>query len=150
MLAFKNCRFIDESMQDNNKPHKVVVKQMTVDASVDRTYSFFEDVKKSTEAGKAATNVLKGNDGWWIFDHVTAGRSKLRHTPVREAGVMDHVFSGGGLEWKVYVRIVPNKGGSTTTWTFIKPDGLSDEQFTSQLAKFDNEIELWKQEIETA
>jgi hypothetical protein len=137
-------------MQCNNKPHKVILKQMTVDASFDKTYSFFEDVKKSMEAGKAAANVAKGDDGWWTFDHVAAGKSKLRHAPVREAGVIDHIFSGGGLEWNVYVRIVPNNGGSTTTWTFIKPDGLTDEQFTNQLAMFDNEIELWKQEIETA
>lgn len=133
---------------ESNKPHMAIVKQMSVDATADKVFSFFEDVKKSMEAGMAASNVMKGDDGWWVFDHVTAGRAKMRHSPVREARVIDHVFSGGGLDWIVNVRVVPNKGGSTTTWTFIKPDGLTDAQFTSQLASFDHEIELWKRELE--
>ena len=133
---------------EDGEPRKVIVKQMTVRADAKRVYSFFQDVKKSMETGRAARNVMKADDGWWTFDHATAGKAKLRHTPVREAGIIDHVFSGGGLEWTVYVRVIPNNGGSTTTWTFIRPDGLTDEQFTNQLASFDNEIEFWKQELE--
>jgi hypothetical protein len=134
---------------ENAKPHKVIVKLMSVSSPVDKVYAFFEDVKKSMEAGKAAKSVTKGDGGWWTFDHVTAGPAKLRHTTVRTAGVIDHTFSGGGLEWTVFVRIVPNKGGSTTTWTFIRPDGLTDEQFEEQLKSFDHEIELWKQTLES-
>ena len=134
---------------EDAKPRKVIVKLMSVSSSVDKVYAFFEDVKTSMEAGKAAKSVTKGEGGWWTFDHVTAGPSKLRHTTVRSAGIIDHVFSGGGLEWTVYVRIVPNKGGCTTTWTFIRPDGLTDEQFEQQLKSFDKEIELWKQTLES-
>ena len=134
---------------EHAKPHKVIVKLMSVSAPVDKVFAFFEDVKTSMEAGKAAKSVTKGDDGWWTFDHVTAGPAKLRHTTVRNAGVIDHTFSGGGLEWTVYVRIVPNRGGSTTSWTFIRPDRLTDEQFENQLKSFDHEIELWKQALES-
>jgi hypothetical protein len=50
---------------------------------------------------------------------------------------------GGGIEWNVYVRVVPNQKGSTTTWTFIRPDRLSDEDFESQLKGYDLEIAGW-------
>lgn len=129
------------------KPRKVIVKLMTVSAPADTVYAFFEDVKKSMEAGKAAKSVSRGEDGWWTFDHVVAGKAKLRHSTFRQAGVIDHTFSGGGFEWTVFVRIVPNKGGSTTTWTFIRPDSLTDQQFEDQLRGFDQEIEHWKRAL---
>ena len=122
---------------------------MTVSAPVDKVYAFF-DVNKSMEAGKAARSVTKGEDGWWTFDHVVAGKAKSRHSAIRDAGVVDHVFSGGGLQWTGYVRVVPNNGGSTTTWTFLKPEGLTHEQFENQLRGFDQEIALWKQSLESA
>lgn len=133
----------------DGRPRKVIVKLMSVNAGVDKVYAFFEDVKKSMEAGQAATSVKKGADGWWTFDHVSAGKAKLRQVAFREAGVLDHIFSGGGLEWTVYVRSVPNSGGSTTTWTFVRPEGLTDEQFENQLSSFDREIGLWKQALES-
>ena len=54
--------------------------------------------------------------------------------------LLDHIFIGGGIEWKVFVRIVPNQEGSTTTWTFIKPDSLTENQFEELLKNFDIEI----------
>jgi hypothetical protein len=48
----------------------------------------------------------------------------------------------------VYVRILPNRNGSTIIWTFIKPDGLGDEQFKEQLKNFDSEIDAWRKALE--
>jgi hypothetical protein len=53
----------------------------------------------------------------------------LKVIQVHEFGILDHEFVGAGLEWKVYVRVVPNEEGSTTTWTFMRPDGLTDDMF---------------------
>jgi hypothetical protein len=133
------------AMLDN--PRKVIVKTMTVKRSVDDVFDFFED-PKSMEIGGSAKNVAKGKDGWWTFDHVVAGRAKMKHMPAKEAGVLDHVFSGAGMEWKVYVRIIPNQGGATVTWTFIRPAILTDGQFEKQLEDFDREIALWKKALE--
>jgi len=54
---------------------------------------------------------------------------------------------GGGLTWNVYVRTVPKKG-STTTWIFVKPDGLTDTLFEEQMINFDTEIDKWKSALE--
>src|ERR671932_431894 len=76
-----------------------------------------------------------------VFDLFVAGKSKIRYNTLsRELGILDHIFIGGGLEWHIYVRVIPNQTGSTTTWTFIRPDGLTEEQFEEQLKGFDNEI----------
>jgi hypothetical protein len=130
-----------------DKPRKVIVKTMTVDRSVDDVYAFFED-PKSMEIGGSARSVAKGSDGWWTFDHVVAGRAKMKHAPVRPAGILDHVFAVGGMEWKVYVRIIPNQRGATVIWTFIRPSILTDGQFEKQLEGFDREIASWKKALE--
>jgi hypothetical protein len=72
----------------------------------------------------------------------------MKHKSVPEFGILDHVFIGGGLEWHVFVRIIPNEDGSTVTWTFIRPNGLVNEQFERQLQNFDNEISNWKAALE--
>ncbi len=130
-----------------DKARKVIVNTMTVDRNVDDVFDFFED-PKSMEIGGSAKSVTKGKDGWWTFDYVFAGKAKMKHTPVREAGVFDHVFAGAGMEWKVYVRIIPNQRGAMVIWTFIRPTILTDEQFEKQMEGFDREIALWKKTLE--
>ncbi|HKZ62156.1 MAG TPA: hypothetical protein VJZ68_07065 [Nitrososphaera sp.] len=72
----------------------------------------------------------------------------MKHVPVRNAGVLDHIFVSAGLTWKVQVRIIPNQSGAIVVWTFIKPDILGDGQFEKQLEGFDREIALWKKALE--
>ena len=139
-----------ELLENNNgKLKKVIVKTMTVKRSVNEVFNFFND-PKNMELGWALKfiDVVKDNKDnnikWWIFDHSLAGRSKIKHIAVREYGILDHVFIGGGLTWNVFVRVIPNNGnGSTVTWTFIKPDNITDSQFEEQLKGFDLEIESW-------
>jgi hypothetical protein len=54
----------------------------------------------------------------------------------------------GGLTLECIIRTVPNKEGSTTTWVFVKPDGLTDTLFEEQMTKFDSEIDKWKSALE--
>jgi hypothetical protein len=128
-------------------PRKVIVKTLTTTKSADRVFDFFANMK-NMEIGGAIKSMEKGEDGWWTFGHSVAGKSRMKHTLLREFGIIDHVFIGGGLEWNVFVRVVPNQTGSTTTWTFMRPDGLSDEQFEDQLKMFDIEIDHWKTALE--
>jgi hypothetical protein len=126
---------------------QVIVKVMSVTKPADKVFDFFSDVKNA-EIGGAIKSVKKGSDDWWEFDHTVAGKGRMKISPVSEFGILDHEFIGGGLKWKVYVRVVPNNGGSTTTWTFMRPDGFTDEQFQEQLKGFDVEINNWKRYLE--
>jgi hypothetical protein len=102
-------------------PRKIIVKTLTTTTSVSEVFDFFANMK-NMELGGAIRSMEKIDDGWWIFDHSVLGTSRMKHTLSREFGIIDHVFTGGGLEWKVFVRAVPNQSGSTTSWTFMRPD----------------------------
>jgi hypothetical protein len=133
---------------DSTTPRKVIVKTMTVNRSTDTVFEFFENLK-NVESGGIFKDITRGEDGWWKFNTPT-GEAKLKiDRAVRELGILDHVFVGNGLVWQVYVRIVPNQHGSTTSWTFIRPDGLDDKQFEEQLSAFDIETEGWKKALES-
>jgi hypothetical protein len=134
---------------DSTTPRKVIVKTMTVNRSIDTVFEFFKIIK-NMESGGILKGITKGEeDGWWKF-HTPVGEAKLKLGRVeQELGVIDHIFVGNGLVWHVYVRIVPNQHGSTTSWTFIRPDGLNDKQFEEQLVAFDIEIEGWKKALES-
>lgn len=128
-------------------PRKVIVKTMITTKSVDEVFDFFANMK-NMELGGAIRLMEQIDDGWWIFDHSVLGKSRMKHTLSREFGIIDHVFIGGGLEWNVFVRVVPNQSGSTTCWTFMRPDSLSDGQFEEQLKMFDDEIDHWRTALE--
>ncbi len=108
----------------------------------DTVFNFFED-PKNLEIGGAINNIIKDKDDWYAFNHIVAGNARLKIVVKdRELGILDHLFEGGGgLSWTVYVRTISNGYGSTTTWTFLKPDGLTDMQFEEQLKGFDVEVE---------
>ena len=133
---------------DSTTPRKVIVKTMNVSRSTDTVFEFFENLK-NVESGGIFKDITRGEDGWWKFN-TPEGEAKLKiDRAVRELGILDHVFVGDGLVWQVYVRIVPNQQGSTTSWIFIRPDGLDDKQFEEQLAAFDTETEGWKKALES-
>ena len=132
---------------ENNNLKKVITKVMTVEKGADQVFDFFENIK-NMEIGGAIKSVTRGDDGWWTFEHIVAGKSKLKQITIREFGILDHQFIGGGLEWHVYTRIIPNQNGSTITWTFVRPDGLTEEQFEAQLKGFDNERDRWKMALQ--
>jgi hypothetical protein len=128
-------------------PRKVIVKTMITTKCVDEVFDFFANMK-NMELGGAIRSMKKIDDGWCIFDHSVLGKSRMKHTLSREFGIIDHAFIGGGLEWKVFVRVVPNQSGSTTCWTFMRPDSLSNGQFEEQLKMFDVEIDHWRTALE--
>jgi hypothetical protein len=126
---------------------KVVVKVMITESDTAKVFDFFENVK-NMETGGTLKSISKDENGWWTCDS-PVGKAKIKISRNnRELGVLDHVFIAGEIAWNVYVRIVPNQNGSTTTWIFTKPNGLSEEEFEAQLNGFESEIAGWKSALE--
>jgi hypothetical protein len=138
------------SSQDTKEikiPRKVVVKVMIANSDMTKVFDFFENVK-NMETGGALKSMSKDENGWWTCDS-PVGKTKIKISRNnRELGILDHIIIAGGIEWNVYVRIVPNQNGSTTTWIFTRPDGLNEEEFEAQLKGFDSEIAEWKSALE--
>jgi hypothetical protein len=134
-----------EDYKKNTK--KIIVKTMTVENSVKQVFDFFLE-GKNLELGGAIKSLIKNEDSVWTFEHNIAGKSMMKNFFIPKYGILDHIFIGGGLEWHVFIRVIPNGQGSTTTWTFIRPEGLNDNQFEEQLENFDIEITKWKKALE--
>lgn len=130
-----------------SEPNKVMVKLLTTTRNADDAFAYFADMR-NIEAGGAIRSMAKEQDGWWAGE-TSAGKVRLKHTTVaKELGILDHVFMGGGLTWDAYVRVTPNRSGSTVSWTFVKPDGMSNGDFEEQLRMFDVEMTNWKRDLE--
>ena len=133
-------------MSKRDELHQVIVKSLSTHKSTQETFDFFSNPKNMELGG--AIHSVQSSDGWYTFDHIIAGKSKMKYIVNQEFKILDHIFQSAGLKWNVYVRVIPNGNGSTITWTFIKPDGLGDEQFKEQLKNFDLEIEGWRKALE--
>ncbi|MEO9364455.1 MAG: hypothetical protein ABI348_11195 [Nitrososphaera sp.] len=132
----------------SNEPRKVIVKTLTSSRNAQNVFSYFEDMK-NMEAGGAIKSLVKAGDGGWWSGDTPVGKARIRHTLVsKEHGILDHVFEGQGITWDVYVRVTPNNSGSTVSWTFVRPEVMTDAQFEEQLKMFDVEIENWKRDLE--
>ncbi|MGN6348338.1 MAG: hypothetical protein ACTHLL_01110 [Candidatus Nitrosocosmicus sp.] len=138
---------VKAATDDKKNMKKIIVKTMTVKNSVKQVFDFFSE-GKNLELGGAINSLIKNEDSVWTFEHNIAGKSMMKNFFIPEYGILDHIFIGGGLEWHVFIRAIPNGQGSTTTWTFIRPDGLNDNQFEEQLENFEIEITKWKKALE--
>ena len=130
----------------NGKPVDVVVKIMTSNRTAKDVFDFFQNVK-NRESGGIITSVTKDENNWWTCD-TPVGRAEIKCIPDKASLILDHTFIVGDVIWNVYVRILANNKGSTTIWTFLKPDGLTAKQFQEQLMGFDLEIDGWKRRLE--
>jgi hypothetical protein len=130
----------------NSRPVDVVVKVMTSNRSAGDVYDFFQDVR-NWESGGIITSAIKDKNNWWSVN-TPAGKAKIKCIPDKHCQILDHTFILGDVIWNVYVRIMANNKGSTTVWTFLKPNGLTVKQFREQLKTFDLEIHGWRRRLE--
>lgn len=127
-------------------PKEVVVKVMTCTKSVAVVYDFLQDVK-NWETGGILKSITRSGDNSWTCD-TPVGKAQIYCEPNNKCSILDHVFVTGNIKWDVYVRIISNGTESTTTWTFLRPEGLDMNEFEKQLKGFDSEITGWEKMLE--
>ena len=131
-----------------DNPVDAIVKIMTCNRTPEDVFDFFENVK-NWESGGIITSVSKVDNDRWTCS-TPAGEAKIKSIPDKESLILDHICIVGDVTWNVYVRILANNKGSTTVWTFLKPDSLTSRQFQEQLKGFDLEIDGWKRRLENS
>lgn len=134
----------------SKQSREVIIKTITIDKNYDEVYNFFININiKNWEKGGALKNIhkLETQDLWEVDTPIGKARIKLK--PNKQFGILDHDFIGsGGDSWTVYCRVIKNAEGATVSWTFIRPEVLSKEEFESQLLNFEIEMQGWKKELE--
>lgn len=134
-------------MNPVKEPRSVIVKTFVADKEPSKVFDFFLNVK-NWEYGGVQKNIRKAEGDWWDVES-PFGRAKIRLRPNREFGIFDHDFVGGGASWTVFCRVTPNEKGSTISWLFIRPEGMTQEEFERQLtSSFDMEMANFKKVIE--
>ena len=129
------------------EPRSVIVKTLVTKKDTKTTFEFFTN-PKNWESGGALRNIRKETDGWWYTD-TPFGQAKFRLRDDEKYGILDHEFVGGGESWTVFSRVTPNESGSTVSWTFIRPEKMTQKQFEEQLENFEMEILGWEKALES-
>lgn len=130
------------------EPRSVIVKTFVVDKEPEKVFDFFLDVK-NWEYGGVQKNVSKAEGDWWNTES-PLGKARIRIRPDRELGIFDHDYVAKDRAWTVYCRVTPNERGSTVSFLFVRPDGMSQEEFESQLgSSFEEEMRNLKKAIES-
>ena len=128
----------------NKEPREVIVKTIVVDRNPSTVFEFFIN-PKNWESGGSIKNVQQSDDGWNA--ETPLGPAQIKFHSNRELGIFDHDFKAGDAQWTVYCRVMPNERGSTVSFTFIRPEPMTFEQFEDQLKNFDKEMQSWKKSL---
>jgi hypothetical protein len=126
----------------------VIIKTMTIDKNHDEVYDFFINIK-NWEKGGALKNIHKvDTQDLWEVD-TPIGKARIKLKPNRQFGILDHDFiDSKGHSWTVFCRVIKNEDRATISWTFIRPEALSKEEFESQLLNFEMEMQGWKKALQ--
>jgi len=117
-----------------------LTKTVDIDAPLDEVFSFLADpLNWPRYAVVNLRSVSAGADGW--CKAVTRfGQGEIKVHPVRELGILDHVWRDPQASWQVNSRVVPNGGGATVMMTFFQPGVMSDAQFDAAMSEMDIEM----------
>jgi hypothetical protein len=124
------------------------IKSVDIQAAPDKVYTFLSNPINWPEyAVVNLRSVSPGQNGW--FKAVTKfGEGEIKVNPVKEYGVLDHVWKDSQATWQVYARVVPNGEGATVMMTLFQPSVMTDQQFDHAMREMDIEMEKLKEIME--
>ena len=130
------------------KTAKSVIKHIDILAALDKVFEFLANPLNWPQyAIVNLRSVSHGQNGW--FKAVTKfGEGGIKMTPVKELGILDHIWKDPQASWTVYSRVVPNGTGSTFMMTFFQPPIMSDQQFELAMKEMDLEMNKLKEILE--
>jgi len=93
---------------------------------------------------------VRREEGAWIADG-PLGRIVVRFAPTNGFGVLDHdVTLPTGETVHNPMRVVPNGGGCTVTFTLLRQPGVSAEKFAEDARWVERDLRRLKQLLEAA
>jgi len=123
-------------------------RTVDIDAPLAKVFAFLADPLNWPQyAVVNLRTVAAGADGWYQAT-TKFGAGEIRVQPIRELGILDHVWRDPQASWQVNARVVANGSGATVMMTFFQPAILSAAKFDAAMAELDIELRTLRQILE--
>lgn len=85
----------------------------------------------------------------WIADGGPLGEVRVNFAPANEFGVIDHVVTlPDGLKVYNALRVTPNGGGAEVSFTLLRLEGMTDEDFEQDASAITADLKTLKSLLE--
>lgn len=114
-----------------------------------QVYGFASDPKNMPRWAAGLGGGLKPDGNDWIADGGPLGEVRVNFAPVNEFGVIDHVVTlPDGLKVYNALRVTPNGSGAEVSFTLLRLDGMTDEEFEQDASAITADLETLKSLLE--
>lgn len=121
---------------------------VSIDCGPDDVYKFVSNPLNLPQwAAGLCRSVSKTVSGWVV--ETAQGPMPLRFAPVNTFGVLDHyVTTAPGKDVYVPMRVIANGDGSELLLTVLRLPGMSDADFTADVAAVERDLQRLKTVLE--
>lgn len=114
-----------------------------------QVYGFASDPKNMPRWAAGLGGGLKPDGNDWIADGGPLGEVRVNFAPANEFGVIDHVVTlPDGLKVYNALRVTPNGSGAEVSFTLLRVDGMTDEDFEQDASAITADLETLKSLLE--
>ncbi|KRA63390.1 SRPBCC family protein [Agrobacterium sp. LC34] len=114
-----------------------------------QVYGFAADPKNMPRWAAGLGGGLKPDGNDWIADGGPLGEVRVNFAPTNEFGVIDHVVTlPDGLKVYNALRVTPNGSGAEVSFTLLRLDGMTDEDFEEDAKAITADLETLKSLLE--
>ncbi|CAN7271121.1 SRPBCC family protein [Agrobacterium tumefaciens] len=114
-----------------------------------QVYGFASDPRNMPRWAAGLGGGLKPDGNDWIADGGPLGEVRVNFAPTNEFGVIDHVVTlPDGLKVYNALRVTPNGSGAEVSFTLLRLDGMTDEDFEEDANAITADLETLKSLLE--
>ncbi|KNY34452.1 MAG: SRPBCC family protein [Agrobacterium sp.] len=114
-----------------------------------QVYGFASDPRNMPRWAAGLGGGLKPDGNDWIADGGPLGEVRVNFAPTNEFGVIDHVVTlPDGLKVYNALRVTPNGSGAEVSFTLLRLDGMTDEDFEEDAKAITADLETLKSLLE--
>lgn len=114
-----------------------------------QVYGFASDPQNMPRWAAGLGGGLKPDGNEWIADGGPLGEVRVNFAPANEFGVIDHVVTlPDGLKVYNALRVTPNGSGAEVSFTLLRLDGMTDEDFEQDASAITADLETLKSLLE--
>ncbi|WP_454700748.1 SRPBCC family protein [Agrobacterium burrii] len=122
---------------------------LSVEKPWSHVYDFASDPKNMPLWAAGLAGGLKPDGEDWIAQGGPLGEVRVNFAPANEFGVIDHVVTlPDGLKVYNALRVTPNGGGSEVSFTLLRLQGMTDEEFEQDARAITADLETLKSLLE--